>query len=151
MYMPLPAAQRSLRLTSIRPAFRPSHTTKSAARDTLPLRAQQRVLRTTACGKPAAALHHRSPYQWSHIAHRARVPAGLSTPNNMADNNMLAAPQAQARPHMGHSHSHTHDTTFLTSSNKADPGVRITRVGLYVNLGMAIAKGAGGYIFNSQA
>jgi cation diffusion facilitator family transporter len=54
---------------------------------------------------------------------------------------------------MGHSHSHAHhhDNTFLTSSNKSDPGVRITRIGLYVNLGMAIAKGAGGYAFNSQA
>ena len=55
---------------------------------------------------------------------------------------------------MGHSHGghhHHHDNTFLTSSNKSDPGVRITRVGLYVNLGMAIAKGAGGYVFNSQA
>ncbi|KAK5123319.1 hypothetical protein LTR85_002750 [Meristemomyces frigidus] len=58
----------------------------------------------------------------------------------------------QARPHMGHSHSHHHhDNTYLTSTNKSDPGVRITRIGLYVNLGMAIAKGAGGYIFNSQA
>jgi len=54
---------------------------------------------------------------------------------------------------MGHSHGHHHhhDNTFLTSSNKNDPGVKITRVGLYVNLGMAIAKGAGGYVFNSQA
>ncbi|KAK4547030.1 hypothetical protein LTR36_001251 [Oleoguttula mirabilis] len=57
----------------------------------------------------------------------------------------------QARPHMGHAHSHHHDNTYLTSANKSDPGVRITRIGLYVNLGMAIAKGAGGYIFNSQA
>ncbi|KAK5132998.1 hypothetical protein LTR08_008285 [Meristemomyces frigidus] len=68
----------------------------------------------------------------------------------MATPSQLTPPQA--RPHMGHSHSHHHhDTTFLTSANKSDPGVRITRIGLYVNLGMAIAKGAGGYIFNSQA
>lgn len=64
---------------------------------------------------------------------------------------------AQTRTHMGgHSHSHGghhhhHDNTYLTSRNKSDPGVRITRIGLYVNLGMAIAKGAGGVIFNSQA
>ncbi|KAI8228831.1 Mitochondrial metal transporter 2 [Colletotrichum sp. SAR 10_99] len=32
-----------------------------------------------------------------------------------------------------------------------DAGVRITRIGLYSNLGMAIAKGAGGYAFGSQA
>ncbi|KAI5868072.1 cation efflux family-domain-containing protein [Durotheca rogersii] len=32
-----------------------------------------------------------------------------------------------------------------------DAGVRITRIGLYSNLGMAIAKGIGGYMFNSRA
>lgn len=60
---------------------------------------------------------------------------------------------AQARGHShshGHGHHH-HDSTFLTSANKNDPGVRITRIGLYVNLGMAIAKATGGYVFNSQA
>jgi Co/Zn/Cd efflux system component len=61
---------------------------------------------------------------------------------------------AQTRGHFGHSHHghhHHHDTTFLTSSDKNDAGVRITRVGLFVNLGMAIAKGVGGYVFNSKA
>ena len=58
----------------------------------------------------------------------------------------------QTRLHSGHSHSHhNHDNTFLTSANKKDAGVRITRIGLYVNLGMAIGKGIGGYYFNSQA
>ena len=57
----------------------------------------------------------------------------------------------QSRPHSGHSHSHHHDNTYLTSTNKNDAGVRITRLGLYVNLGMAISKGIGGYYFNSQA
>ena len=56
----------------------------------------------------------------------------------------------QNRLHAGHSHSH-HDNTYLTSTNKKDAGVRITRIGLYVNLIMAFAKGAGGYYFNSQA
>ena len=28
--------------------------------------------------------------------------------------------------------------------------MRITRIGLYVNLGMAVGKGVGGYVFNSQ-
>lgn len=50
----------------------------------------------------------------------------------------------------GHGHSHNHDTTLLTG-NKNDPGVRITRIGLYVNVGMAISKGIGGYVFNSKA
>lgn len=59
----------------------------------------------------------------------------------------------QTRLHGGHSHSHSHqhDNTYLTSTNKKDAGVRITRIGLYVNLVMAIGKGIGGYYFNSQA
>jgi hypothetical protein len=51
---------------------------------------------------------------------------------------------------LGHHHHH-HDNVYLTSKNKSDAGVRITRIGLYSNLGMAIAKGAGGYAFNSQS
>ncbi|CAK7197432.1 mitochondrial metal transporter [Sporothrix eucalyptigena] len=50
----------------------------------------------------------------------------------------------------GHHHHH-HDNAYLTSQNKNDAGVRITRIGLYCNLGMALAKGAGGYYFNSQS
>ncbi|KAJ9643513.1 hypothetical protein H2199_004192 [Coniosporium tulheliwenetii] len=57
--------------------------------------------------------------------------------------------QTQTRGHAGHHHHH--DNTYLTSTDKTDPGVRITRIGLYVNLGMAIGKGVGGYVFNSQA
>ncbi|KAJ9652915.1 mitochondrial metal transporter [Neophaeococcomyces mojaviensis] len=55
----------------------------------------------------------------------------------------------QAREHAGHSHHH--DNTYLTSTNKNDAGVRITRIGLFVNLGMAIGKGVGGWLFHSQA
>ncbi|KAL8349630.1 hypothetical protein RB598_005143 [Gaeumannomyces tritici] len=61
----------------------------------------------------------------------------------------------QTRGHAGHGHHHHHhhhhDNVYLTSRNKNDAGVRITRIGLASNLGMAIAKGAGGYMFNSQA
>ena len=62
----------------------------------------------------------------------------------------------QSRGHAGHSHGFGHhhhhgDNAYLTSRNKADAGVRITRIGLYSNLGMAIAKGFGGYAFNSQS
>lgn len=52
--------------------------------------------------------------------------------------------------HAGHGHHH-HENPYLTSKNKNDAGVRITRIGLFSNLGMAVAKGAGGYMFNSQA
>lgn len=61
----------------------------------------------------------------------------------------------QTRDHGGgghhHHHHHHHDNTFLTSTNSADPGVRITRIGLVSNLGMAIAKFIGGWAFNSKA
>lgn len=57
----------------------------------------------------------------------------------------------QIRGHAGHSHSHKHDNAYLTSTNKNDAGVRITKIGLFVNLGMAIGKGIGGYMFHSQA
>ncbi|RFU73895.1 cation efflux [Trichoderma arundinaceum] len=50
----------------------------------------------------------------------------------------------------GHHHHH-HDNTFLTSADKNDPGVRITRIGLLSNLSMAIAKFIGGWAFNSKA
>jgi hypothetical protein len=62
---------------------------------------------------------------------------------------MMAAAVAQS--HGAHSHAHSHDNVYLTSQNKNDAGVRITRIGLYSNLGMAIAKGVGGYMFNSHA
>lgn len=69
----------------------------------------------------------------------------------------MATQVLQKRTHAGHSHAGGHhhhhhgDNAYLTSKNSKDPGVRITRIGLYVNLGMAMAKGAGGYIFNSKA
>ena len=51
---------------------------------------------------------------------------------------------------LGHSHHH-HDNTYLTSLKTDDPGVRITRIGLLSNLGMAVAKFIGGWAFNSKA
>lgn len=64
----------------------------------------------------------------------------------------MAHSHSHARGHAGHSHghAHSHDNTFLVSKNKNDAGVRITRIGLYVNLGMAVSKGIGGYAFHSQ-
>jgi len=63
----------------------------------------------------------------------------------------MGVPETQTRSHAGHSHHHHHhDNTYLVSKNKNDAGVRITRIGLYVNLGMAVGKGVGGYVFHSQ-
>ncbi|POS83517.1 hypothetical protein EPUL_005405 [Erysiphe pulchra] len=50
-----------------------------------------------------------------------------------------------------HNHSTSHNKVFLTTTNKQDAGAKITRLGLYSNLAMAIAKGIGGYAFNSQS
>jgi hypothetical protein len=33
--------------------------------------------------------------------------------------------------HMGHHHHHEDDTTLLTSNDSSNPGVRVTRIGLY--------------------
>ncbi|KHO00700.1 Cation efflux protein [Metarhizium album ARSEF 1941] len=62
----------------------------------------------------------------------------------------------QTRDHGDHGHGHGHhhhhhDSTYLTSANRNDPGVRITRIGLVSNLGMAIAKFVGGWAFNSKS
>lgn len=63
------------------------------------------------------------------------------------------APPTRAHSHHhGHGHSHSHGPDpFLVSKDKTDPGVRITRIGLYVNVFMALSKGAGGWYFGSQA
>lgn len=66
----------------------------------------------------------------------------------------MATTTVQTRSHGGHGHGHHHhhhDNVYLTSQNKNDAGVRITRIGLYANLGMAVAKFVGGYAFSSQA
>ncbi|KAL5356662.1 cation efflux family-domain-containing protein [Aspergillus floccosus] len=60
----------------------------------------------------------------------------------------------QTRGHGGHGHHHHHHhhgNVYLTSTNKDDAGVRITRIGLVANLAMAIGKFIGGYVFHSQA
>lgn len=117
---------------------------------------QSRVLLTAAAlspqqrhqGEAASCARLRSPLQWSRIAHSARDPTYSCSKATVT---MGGSQQVRAHSHGHGGHHHHHDTTFLTSGNRSDPGVRITRVGLYVNLGMAVAKGAGGYIFNSQA
>ncbi|KAM7219849.1 Cation efflux family domain containing protein [Rhypophila decipiens] len=83
-----------------------------------------------------------------------------SPPSTSSLSNSFSRPRISSKQRatftMTHSHghgghAHTHDNIYLTSSNKNDAGVRITRIGLYSNLGMAIAKAAGGYAFNSQS
>ncbi|KAF2141977.1 uncharacterized protein K452DRAFT_227594 [Aplosporella prunicola CBS 121167] len=62
----------------------------------------------------------------------------------------------QTRGHAGHGHGHGHghhhhtDPSLLLSSDKHDAAVRITRLGLYLNLVLAVGKGIAGYYFNSK-
>lgn len=49
-----------------------------------------------------------------------------------------------------HTHSHGHNE-LLTSGSLSNPAVRITWIGLFVNIGMAASKGLGGVYFHSQA
>lgn len=102
-----------------------------------------RVLWTRPPQAPSGLQHppHRKTSAHVHCPRLAATmdPGGLSAP-------------ALARAHSHHSHhSHDHsDNVYLTSRNKNDAGVKVTRIGLYVNLGMAIGKGVGGYVFHSQ-
>jgi Cation efflux family len=112
----------------------------------------------TLCSSHTHKLHRKLPrsssppasqlslFVWSPAAARAALRASLSGRSAMAT--------TQTRGHAGHNHHHHHhhhDNVYLTSSNKKDAGVRITRIGLLVNLTMAIGKFIGGYFFHSQA
>jgi hypothetical protein len=139
--------------SSLPPNTTSSFLLSSAAKTRNPSVGQSRVLLTAAINPRLAnktAERLRSPLQWSRIAHGARDPT-YSPPGLGSMGKMEGSQQVRAHSHGHGGHHHHHDNTFLTSANKSDPGVKITRVGLYVNLGMAVAKGAGGYIFNSQA
>jgi hypothetical protein len=82
----------------------------------------------------------------------AHCPQTTALPINLASTvhriRYTSYPFTMTAAHSGHHHHH--DNSFLLSRNKSDAGVRITRIGLYVNLGMAVSKGFGGYVFNSQ-
>lgn len=140
--------------TSLASRLSSSSRTANTARQTRVLLTAASSTRRRLVNKTEAHPRLRSCLQWSSIAHQPRAPPLLSSsplPRTMGQ--MENSQQVRAHSHShGHGHHHHHhDTTFLTSANRNDPGVKITRVGLYVNLGMAVAKGAGGYLFNSQA
>ncbi|CDH14878.1 related to Mitochondrial metal transporter 1 [Zygosaccharomyces bailii ISA1307] len=62
--------------------------------------------------------------------------------------------QNKTAHHPGHSHSHVGLNPLLTMNKnqwKQNPGVRITWIGLAINVGLALGKFAGGLTFHSQA
>lgn len=102
---------------------------------------------------PPSSLHSLHTHAKSSAINSSSILIKLSRNGRRPSLYALMTSTVQTRLHGGHSHSHSHqhDNTYLTSTNKKDAGVRITRIGLYVNLVMAIGKGIGGYYFNSQA
>jgi hypothetical protein len=129
---------------STQPSVRPHGLSRYAYKPPT-CRPRLRVLCTQTTTKGAQYLKspsHTAPLlNWSSTIHRKP---------HFSPSTMTGA--TQKREHAGHSHHHHHhhDNTFLLSKNKNDAGVRITKIGLYVNLGMAVSKGFGGYVFNSQ-
>ncbi|KAJ8604948.1 hypothetical protein MRB53_041624 [Persea americana] len=108
-----------------------------------PARSQARILVTT----------FGLPHEPSALVAKGSAPSVSTTVPSFnlrhhASNFNMASP-TQKRDHS--SHSHSSENAYLLSDNKNDAGVRITRVGLYVNLGMAVGKGVGGWYFNSKA
>lgn len=53
----------------------------------------------------------------------------------------------------GHSHTHNSADSVFTQEEGGlkNPAIRVTWIGLLINLGMAITKGIGGIVFNSQS
>ncbi|KAL1954491.1 hypothetical protein VTO42DRAFT_1102 [Malbranchea cinnamomea] len=111
---------------------------------------------SNSCFRPTYGFTGPSPPSFLPLASPSRP---SSTPPSNSQRTALMT-RTQARKHAGHSHGHGHghhhhhhhhDNVYLTSKNKSDPGVRITRIGLLANLGMAVGKGVGGYVFHSQA
>lgn len=136
------------RVTPLRKECHPIQFLSSALHHDYPLRTpngnpnllySRRVLQTSSCNSPdSLSSNFTAPSLLESYRRRRRsFPIMSST---------------QTRNHGGHHGGHHHhDNSYLTSQNKNDAGVRITRLGLYSNLGMAIAKGVGGYVFNSKA
>lgn len=99
------------------------------------------------------SLSHNQLFPVHHSNFHIPLISSVSTDRRFCRILPIMATLTQTRSHSGHKHGHGHhhDNVYLTSQNKNDAGVRITRIGLFSNLGMAIAKGIGGYLFNSKA
>lgn len=87
------------------------------------------------------------------------IPDGKQHARTMAYKESLAGKDSLTYSH-GHSHSHSHSHSHLQPNPmlvlslkdiKRNPGVRITWVGLAMNVGIALGKFIGGIVFHSQA
>lgn len=71
----------------------------------------------------------------------------------LGNKNYILESQSQSHSH-SHSHSHSELNELLVASMdkiKKNPGVRITWIGLIINVGIALGKFIGGIVFHSQA
>ena len=88
--------------------------------------------------------HHYHYHTSYRTAMRIRVPLLFNAPSSPI--------LPQHRTHSSHNHSsHDESIALLVSKDKSDPGVRITRIGLAVNLGLVVIKGAGGLVTHSAS
>ncbi|KAB8202954.1 cation efflux family-domain-containing protein [Aspergillus parasiticus] len=121
----------------------------------LSFRSQLRVLRTSATSFPSrykSSARSLIPFN-SVNASRLPHPSLITTTTISTPLHLMATQTRSHGGHGGHHHHHHHHggNVYLTSTNKNDAGVRITRIGLVANLAMAIGKFIGGYVFHSQA
>ena len=142
---------RVSRSSTFRPSLHAHQTTLSLPANPAP---QRRIYQTSPC--IAACLRPAAHFPRDSSTVKIKLPALRTRPLSLqimatARRKEQPSQQQQSRGHAGHAHHHAHDNAYLTSTDKNDAGVRITRVGLYVNLGMAVFKGFGGYVFNSKA
>lgn len=101
---------------------------------------------------PNSAVFHTHTHTKDHLCPRPQPKLlSVSDRNSLPRLYPMATVTKSETRARAHSHHHHHDNSYLVSKNKQDPGVRITRYGLYTNLAMAVVKGVGGYAFNSQA
>lgn len=128
---------------------------------------QQRVFRTETPSYASHYRRHHRPCRYRGVQAITTTPSVLHShttrarPSSLQLIALMSSSQTRSHGSHGHSHGqgghhhhhhhHHHDNVYLTSRNKKDPGVRITRIGLLANLGMVVGKGFGGYVFHSQA
>ncbi|KAF6063248.1 Cation efflux family protein [Candida albicans] len=75
----------------------------------------------------------------------------MSTSNNKLSKEISPPPPPPGQDSHSHVHSHSHDSEHSHSHSHSGATVRITWIGLLVNVTLAISKGIGGVYFHSQA
>jgi cation diffusion facilitator family transporter len=110
-------------------------------------------------GKLVSQVGLRAFKSFAPFAFRSSLPY-FNKPTNSAVNKLGYSQESDhSHPHSGtghshlHSHAHSHHENIflLEKGGLKNPALRITWIGLLVNLGMAIGKGVGGVVFHSQA